>query len=88
MQGRGRLQQMLNPLSKITDAQPITLTQVARNAAAAAQTAAEAAGGGVPPTMLYEAASAAIPSSTGLIAGNVECPEIWARLEFYFRASN
>ena len=33
--------------------------------------------------MLYEAASAAIPSSTGLIAGNVVCPEA-GTLEFYF----
>ena len=56
---------------------------VARNAAAAAQTAADAAGGGQPPTVLYEAATAAIPSSTGLIAGNVECPET-GTLEFYF----
>ena len=56
---------------------------VARDAAAAAQTAAEAAGGGQPPTVLYEAATAAIGSSTGLITGNVVCPET-GTLEFYF----
>ena len=70
---------------------------VARNAAAAAQTAAAtaqakadaaaiaaaAAGGGTPPTVLYEAATVAIPSSTGLIAGNVVCPET-GTIEFYF----
>ena len=63
---------------------------VARTAAAAAQAkadaaaiAAAAAGGGTPPTVLYEAATVAIPSSTGLIAGNVECPET-GTLEFYF----
>ena len=39
-------------------------------------------GGG--PTVLYEAATAAIGGSTGLIAGNVVCPETGA-LEFYFQ---
>ena len=39
-------------------------------------------GGG--PTVLYEAATAAIGGSTGLIAGNVGCPETGA-LEFYFQ---
>ena len=48
--------------------------QTARDAAAAAQSAAEEAGG-QPPTMLYEAATAAIPGSTGLITGNVVCPD-------------
>ena len=38
-------------------------------------------GGG--PTVLYEAATAAIGTATGLIAGNVACPETGA-LEFYF----
>ena len=38
-------------------------------------------GGG--PTVLYEAATAAIGGSTGLIAGNVVCPET-GELEFYF----
>ena len=38
-------------------------------------------GGG--PTVLYEAATAAIGTSTGLITGNVVCPEI-GELEFYF----
>ena len=57
--------------------------QVARDAAAAAQAAADAAGGGTPPTVLYESASAAIPSSTGLISGSVECPST-GTLEFYF----
>ena len=56
--------------------------QTARDAAAAAQTAAEAAAGGGP-TVLYEAATAAIGGSTGLIAGNVVCPET-GELEFYF----
>ena len=56
--------------------------QVARNAAAAAQTAADAAAGGRP-TVLYEATTAAIDGSTGLITGNVVCPET-GDLEFYF----
>ena len=38
-------------------------------------------GGG--PTVLYEAATAAIGTSTGLITGNVVCPET-GELEFYF----
>ena len=38
-------------------------------------------GGG--PTVLYEASTAAIGTSTGLIAGNVVCPET-GELEFYF----
>ena len=38
-------------------------------------------GGG--PTVLYEAATAAIGTSTGLLDGNVACPETGA-LEFYF----
>ena len=54
----------------------------ARDAAAAAQTAAEAAAGGRP-TVLYEAATAAIGTSTGLITGNVVCPAT-GELEFYF----
>ena len=54
----------------------------AHDAAAAAQTAAEAAAGGRP-TVLYEAATAAIGGSTGLITGNVVCPET-GELEFYF----
>ena len=88
---------MLNPLSKITDARPITQTPLpgtrrrrlkrrrllAQAAADAAAVAAAAAGGGTPPTVLYESASVAIPSSTGLIAGNVVCPET-GTLEFYF----
>ena len=57
--------------------------RVARNAAAAAQTAADAAAGGQPPTVLYEAATAAIGGSTGLISGNVVCPET-GTIEFYF----
>ena len=40
-------------------------------------------GGG--PTVLYEVATAAIGTSTGLIIGNVACPETGA-LEFYFEA--
>ena len=40
-------------------------------------------GGG--PTVLYEAATAAIGTSTGLITGNVVCPET-GELEFYFEA--
>ena len=55
----------------------------ARDAAAAAQTAAEAAAGSRP-TVLYEASTAAIGTSTGLIAGNVVCPET-GELEFYFQ---
>ena len=39
-------------------------------------------GGG--PTVLYEAATAAIGTATGLIAGNVVCPET-GELEFYFQ---
>ena len=39
-------------------------------------------GGG--PTVLYEASTAAIGTATGLIAGNVVCPETGA-LEFYFQ---
>ena len=62
---------------------PHNMDTVARNAAAAAQTAAEAAAGGRP-TVLYEAGTAAIGGSTGLIAGNVVCPETGA-LEFYFQ---
>ena len=38
-------------------------------------------GGG--PTVLYEASTAAIGTATGLIAGNVACPET-GELEFYF----
>ena len=56
--------------------------QTARDAAAAAQTAAEAAAGDSP-TVLYEAATAAIGGSTGLITGNVVCPDA-GTLEFYF----
>ena len=55
---------------------------VARNAAAAAQSAAEAAAAGRP-TVLYEAATAAIGGSTGLITGNVVCPET-GEIELYF----
>ena len=55
---------------------------VARDAAAAALAAAEAAAGGSP-TVLYEASTAAIGGSTGLISGNVVCPET-GDLEFYF----
>ena len=55
----------------------------ARDAAAAAQTAAEAAAGSRP-TVLYEAATASIGTSTGLIAGNVVCPAT-GELEFYFQ---
>ena len=57
--------------------------QTARDAAAAAQTAAEAAAGGRP-TVLFEAATAAIGGSTGLITGNVVCPETGI-LDCYFR---
>ena len=46
-----------------------------------AKVAAITPGGG--PTVLYEAATAAIGGSTGLIAGNVVCPET-GELEFYF----
>ena len=63
-------------------ASPHNTDQTARDAAAAAQMAAEAAAGGRP-TVLFEAASAAIGGSTGLIPGNVVCPENGA-LEFYF----
>ena len=62
---------------------PHNTDTVARNAAAAAQSAAEAAAAGRP-TVLYEAATAAIGTSTGLIAGNVVCPET-GELEFYFQ---
>ena len=41
------------------------------------------AGGGGGPSVLYEASTAAIGTSTGLIPGNVACPETGA-LEFYF----
>ena len=61
---------------------PHNTDTVARNAAAAAQSAAEAAAAGRP-TVLYEAATAAIGGSTGLITGNVVCPET-GELEFYF----
>ena len=64
------------------EATPHNHDTVARNAAAAAQMAAEAAAGGGP-AVLYEAASVAIGGSTGLIAGNVVCPET-GDLEFYF----
>ena len=64
------------------EATPHNHDTVARNAAAAAQMAAEAAAGGRP-TVLYEAASAAIGASTGLIAGDIICPET-GDLEFYF----
>ena len=64
---------------------------VARAAAATAQAKADAAAlaaaaaiGGTPPTVLYEAAAAAIGGSTGLITGNVVCPES-GTLELYFR---
>ena len=63
---------------------PHNTDQTARDAAAAAQAAADAAGGGQPPTVLYEAATATIDGSTGLIAGNVVCPAT-GTLEFYFR---
>ena len=39
--------------------------------------------GGAPAVVLYEAATAAIGTASGLIAGNVVCPETGA-LEFYF----
>ena len=40
--------------------------------------------GGAPAVVLYEAATAAIGTASGLIAGNVVCPETGA-LEFYFQ---
>ena len=56
--------------------------QTARDAAAAAQRAAEEAAGGRP-AVLYEAATVAIGGTTGLIAGNVVCPEN-GDIEFFF----
>ena len=69
--------------------------QVTATAASAAANAARAdidsheanhpTGMGSRPTVLYEAQTAAIGTSTGLIAGNVICPET-GELEFYFEA--
>ena len=80
----GARQAAANAQSAVEDHERTThnTDQVARDAAAAAQTAAEAATGGRP-TVLYEASTAAIGGSTGLIAGNVVCPET-GDLEFYF----
>ena len=67
--------------------------QVTATAASAAANAARAdidsheanhpTGMGGGPTVLYEASTAAIGTATGLIAGNVACPET-GELEFYF----
>ena len=69
--------------------------QVTATAASAAANAAQSdiddhkanhpTGMGGGPTVLYEAATAAIGTSTGLITGNVVCPET-GELEFYFEA--
>ena len=78
-----------------TDVLDLPADQVARDAAGVAQAAADANAvtaathaadanaHPTPPTVLYEAATAALQTSTGLITGNVVCPET-GYLEFYF----
>ena len=67
-----------------TAAEAATAAATAQAKADAAAIAAAAAGGGTPPVALYEASAVAIGGSTGLITGNIVCPEA-GTIELYFR---
>ena len=80
----GRLRPVEGTIFRVTITGPRIVTEsdlAAHTSDPDAHHTPPAGGGG--PTVLYEAATATIGTATGLIAGNVVCPETGA-LEFYF----